>query len=169
MDNKVNLGAGVPDRACELVNAEFINLMEKYIPRFFAWLDNKVEHFPEATKRLFDGSDAKKELPMLWSEFLAESGIIPEAYGGLPDTLLISNFHQEGYLSGLYAGYALAMMALVDNHAPVDMIVNVRDFIRPNLMGHRYDNQQEFVTPFESEKYSWVESAKKPNPESDQK
>lgn len=167
MDNRVNLGDGVPDKACELVNAEFIKLLEKYVPRFFAWLDNKMEHFPEATKRLFNGLDAKQELPMLWSEFLAESGIIPEAYGGLPDTLLISNFHQEGYLSGLYAGYALAMMALVDNHAPVDTIVSVRDFIRPNLMGHRYDNQQEFVTPFKSEKYSWVETAKKSNQESD--
>lgn len=167
MDNRVNLGDGVPDKACELVNAEFIKLLEKYVPRFFAWLDNKMEHFPEATKRLFDGSEAKQELPMLWSEFLAESGIIPETYGGLPDTLLISNFHQEGYLSGLYAGYALAMMALVDNHAPVDTIMSVRDFIRPNLMGHHYDNQQEFVTPFKSEKYSWVETVEKSNTESD--
>ena len=35
MDNKVNLGAGVPDRACELVNAEFINLMGKIYSSLF--------------------------------------------------------------------------------------------------------------------------------------
>lgn len=47
------------------------------------------------------------------------------------------------------------------------MIVSVRDFIRRNLMGYRYDNQQEFVTPFKSEKYSWVETAQKSHLESD--
>lgn len=117
MDNRANLGDGAPDKACDLVNAETINLMGKYILRFFAWLDNKVEHFLEAAKRLFDNLDDEQEFPMLWSEFLAENGIILKAYGGLSDSLLISNCYQEGYLSGLYAGYALAMMALVDNHA----------------------------------------------------
>ena len=169
MDNKVNLGDEVPDKAVEIINNEAIRLMEKYIPLFFEWVDNKVEHLPEALNRLFNTSEGKQELPVLWSEFLAKDGISPNAYNGLSDTLLISNFHQDGYLSGLYAGYALAMMALVDNDAPIDMIVSVRDFIRPNLIGHRYDNQQEFLTPFKSEKYNWVERAEKSTSESEQK
>ena len=41
--------------------------------------------------------------------------------------------HQTGYLDGLYVGYILAMMSLVDNEAPKDLILSVRDDIRPNL------------------------------------
>ena len=41
----------------------------------------------------------------------------------------------------MYVGYILAMMALVDNGASKDTILAVRDYIRPNLMGHHFDDR----------------------------
>ena len=97
----------------------------------------------------------------LWSNQLCERGLIPKGYNGLPDELLIANFRQEGYLDGLYAGYALAMMALVDNNAEKELIISVRDDIRPNLIGNHYNNRDDFYKRYKGETYSWIERAKK--------
>lgn len=52
------------------------------------------------------------------------------------------------------------MMALVDNNAPKEMIIAVRDYIRPNLLGHYYGNKDEFIGPYkENERYTWIEKA----------
>ena len=96
----------------------------------------------------------------VWSEYLVAEGIIPKDYNGISDVLLISNLHQEGYLSGLHAGYLLAMMALVDNDAPKDTILAVRDIIRPNLIGHHYNNREEFTNQYQNERYSWIDKTK---------
>lgn len=79
----------------------------------------------------------------------------------MPDDLLIANLHQQGYLDGLYIGYALAMMALVDNNAPKELIVSVRDSIRPNLIGHYYDDREKFISQYKDEQYHWVECCRK--------
>ena len=89
--------------------------------------------------------------------------LIPKGYKGLPDNLLISNFRQEGYSDGLYVGYALAMMALADNNVSKDIIFSARDYIRPNLIGHHYNDQDEFISQYKSEKYSWIDSAREAN------
>ena len=52
------------------------------------------------------------------------------------------------------------MMALVDNGASKDTILAVRDYIRPNLLGHHFDAREEFISQYKSEKYSWVEKEK---------
>lgn len=78
----------------------------------------------------------------------------------MPDELLIHNFHQEGYITGLHVGYMLAMMALVDNNADENLILSVRDSMRPNLLGHRYDKCDEFSSLYKDEKYRWIESRK---------
>jgi hypothetical protein len=85
---------------------------------------------------------------------------VPKGYSGLPDKLLVTNLHQDGYLGGMYVGYILAMMALVDNGASKDTILAVRDYIRPNLMGHHFDDRDEFIGQYKNEKYSWVEKEK---------
>lgn len=72
----------------------------------------------------------------------------------MPDEFLIANFCQEGYLDGLYAGYVLAMMSLVDNDVGEELIHLVRDAIRPNLVGHHYNNRDEFYKLYNDEKYS---------------
>ena len=107
---------------------------------------------------MLSSPDAKQEIVAQWSNQLFEKGIIPKGYNGLPDELLIANFHQDGYLDGLYAGYALAMMALVDNEVEKELILSVRDAIRPNLVGHHYNNRDEFYKRYKGETYSWVET-----------
>ena len=52
------------------------------------------------------------------------------------------------------------MMALVDNGASKDTILAVRDYIRPNLMGHHFGDRDEFISQYKNEKYSWVEKEK---------
>ena len=76
---------------------------------------------------------------------------MPKGYNGLTDNLLISSFHQEGYLDGLYVEYVLAMMALVDNDVPKDIILAVRDYIRPNFVGHHYDYRDELISRYKDE------------------
>lgn len=97
----------------------------------------------------------------LWSEQLAKKGLISQVYAGLPDEVLIDNMHQIGYLDGMYVGYILAMMSLVDNEAPKDLILSVRDDVRPNLIGHHYNNREEFIKRYKNEKYVWINSANK--------
>lgn len=100
-----------------------------------------------------------------WSKELYEKGLVPKGYRGLPDELLIANFHQDGYLEGLYAGYVIAMMSLVNNNAEENLIVSVRDDIRSNLFGHHYDNRNEFYDKYKEESYAWVEKLKPPKAE----
>ena len=101
-----------------------------------------------------------QKLAALWSEQLFKEGLVPKGYSGLPDKLLVANLHQDGYLNGMYVGYILAMMALVDNGTSKDTILAVRDYIRPNLMGHHFDDRDEFISQYKNEKYSWVEKEK---------
>ena len=70
---------------------------------------------------------------------------------------ILNRMHQEGYLDGLYAGYALAMMSLVDNDAPGELVLAVRDDISPNLIGHSYKDRDEFYNRYKTDKYSWVD------------
>lgn len=104
--------------------------------------------------------NGKEKLAALWSEQLFKEGLVPKGYSGLPDKLLVANLHQDGYLNGMYVGYILAMMALVDNGTSKDTILAVRDYIRPNLMGHHFDDRDEFISQYKNEKYSWVEKEK---------
>lgn len=79
----------------------------------------------------------------------------------MPDNLLIDNLHQDGYLASKYAGYALAMISLVDNNASKALILSVRDDVRPNLMGHHYNDRKKFHLRNKNEACSWDEKAKK--------
>ena len=132
MNNNVNFGDGVIDEAKADVNNRLNKLTKKIIYAFFDYLEGKVEDLPEKIKQLRNSPETEREIAVLWSEHLFEEGLIPKGYNGLPDNLMISNFHQEGYLDGLYIGYILAMMALADNDAPKDIIFSARDYIRPN-------------------------------------
>ncbi|GEM_PF-2294227 len=123
----------------------------------FDYLEGKVKDFPEIIEQLRNSPEAEQKVASLWSEYLFEKGLVSIGYNGLSDKLLISNFHQEGYLDGLYAGYALAMMAMVDNDAPKDIILAARDYIRSNLIDHHYDDKDEFIDWYKDEKYSWID------------
>lgn len=162
MDNNVYLGDGVLDEAKSVVNSETKELVKIFIHTVSDYLKGKIKELPETIERLLNNPETEQEIATLWSEHLFEEGFVPKGYNGLPDNLLISNFHQEGYSDGLYAGYVLVMMALADNDAPRDIILSVRDCIRPNLMGH-YDEKEEFIRRYKEEKYSWIDKAREIN------
>ena len=53
----------------------------------------------------------------------------------------------------MYVGYILALMSLIDNGADEEVILAVRDAVRPNLLDHSYDDRDEFIDKFNDEKY----------------
>lgn len=162
MDNDVHFGDGVLDDAKAVVNSEVKELVKTFIHTISDYLKGKVKNLPETIERILNSPETEREIAVLWSEHLFEEGLVPKGYNGLPDNLLISNFHQKGYSDGLYAGYVLAMMALTDNDAPKDIILSARDCIRPNLAGH-YDDKDEFIHRYREEKYSWIDKAREIN------
>lgn len=156
--NSVRLGEGVVDNLKQSVNQEVTDIGKMLISVISKYAKEKVQGIN--INELFSKKDEETVLN-LWSTQLVEKGLIPKGYANLPDNLLMHNLHQTGYLDGMYVVYALAMMSLVDNGAPEELILSVRDDIRPNLIGHRYNDRNEFTEPFESEKYSWVNSLSK--------
>jgi hypothetical protein len=160
MNNNVHFGDGVIDEAKADVNSRVSGLIKIVIDATFDHLETKVKELPEKIKQLRNSPEIEQEITALWSEYLFEEGLVSKGYKGLPDDLLISNFHQEGYLDGLYIGYILAMMALTDNDIPKNAILSVRDYIRPNLIGHHYDDRDEFIKRYKDEKYSWIDRAR---------
>lgn len=157
-DKSVHLGGGVADKVKENINENISDALTLLSNIVFDYLKGKIKDIPKGIEKLLSSPDAKQEIVAQWSNQLFEKGIIPKGYNGLPDELLIANFHQDGYLDGLYAGYALAMMALVDNEVEKELILSVRDAIRPNLVGHHYNNRDEFYKRYKGETYSWVET-----------
>lgn len=157
MSGNVQLGDGVLDAAKENINIRLNQFLKQGIDIVFDYIGDKTKDLPETIERLRRQPKTMQEIADLWSKRLFEEGVVPEGYNGLPDNLLISNFHQDGYLAGMYVGYVLAMMALVDNDASKDLILSVRDYIRPNLIGHHYDDRDEFIDRYEDDKYKWID------------
>ncbi len=159
LDKNVRFGDGVLDEAKAGVNSGAKELVNTAIDSLIKYLKGKVENLPETIERLLNSPEAEQEITALWSEHLFKEGLVPKGYSGLPDKLLISNFHQQGYIDGLYVGYVLAMMALADNNASKDIILAARDYIRPYLTRHHYDESDEIIDRYKNEKYSWINKA----------
>lgn len=158
--NGVRLGESVANDMKQAANQELSDMGKMLIGVIAKFAKGKIQGIN--LEELFSKKN-EEELVALWSNQLAEKGLIPKGYAGPPKELLIANMHQEGYLDGLYAGYALAMMALVDNDAPKELVLSVRDAIRPNLVRHHYNDRDEFYSRYKDEKYSWVDKADKSN------
>lgn len=52
------------------------------------------------------------------------------------------------------------MLALVDSNASEELILTIRDYIRPNLMGHSYESRDNVIDLYKNEKYSWIDKSK---------
>lgn len=167
MDSTKNFGDGVLDATKTEVNIRAQEFAKTAVDVFFDCLSDIVKN-PSATiekirssiEQLRNSPEMEQEIVTLWSEQLFESGLIQRSYNGLSDNLLISNFRQEGYLDGLYAGYVLVMMALVDNEVSKEKIWAVRDCVRPNLLNYHYDKRDELFNLYKDEKYIWVDRTK---------
>jgi hypothetical protein len=156
-NKSVRIGDGVVDKVKENINENLSDALTLLSNIVFGFIKDKIKTAPKEIENLLSNSNTKQEIVTLWSNQLFEKGLIPKGYNGLPDELLITNLHQTGYLDGLYAGYAIAMMSLVDNKAETELIRSVRDDMRPNLMGHHYNDRDEFCKKYKSETYYWVE------------
>lgn len=157
-ENNVKLGDGLIDGLKDEANQELLSIGKMLISTLSKYIKGKAQEID--IEKLLSKKD-KDELISLWSSQLAEKGFLPKGYAGLPDNLLIDNLHQDGYIAGLYAGYALAMMSLVDNNASKELILSVRDDVRPNLIGHHYSDKKNFYLHYKDETYNWVEKCKK--------
>lgn len=162
----VRLGEGVADAAKARANEKMQDIASMAVDMLFDYLKGKVKEIPDAIKNLLADPKTKNEVAALWSEKLYEQGLIPKGYAGLPDEFLIHNFKQDGYLSGLYAGMAIAMMSLVDNGAPEELAIAVRDDMLPNMLCHTYEDcREDFLDKYEGEeKYQWLRKAKPRKP-----
>lgn len=159
-EKKVQLGDGVLDAAKTEINDRAATTARNLVKIFFDYLDQKVKELPDAIQQLKNRPETTQEIMKMWSDSLSAQGLIPSGYAGLPDELLIHNFHQDGYLAGLYAGYALALVAMADNAVQKETIIAVRNAMRPNLLGHTYENSNEFTDLLKDEKYEWINKEK---------
>lgn len=165
MEEAVKLGDGVSDGLKSEVNKEALRIGKTFIDAVSKYLIDKVQtiDFEELSHKLGEqlnrlSKEDEDAIVALWYSRLAEEGLLPKGYGGLSDSLLIDNLHQDGYLDGLYVGYALAMMSLVDNHASKELVIAVRDDVRPNLIRQHYNDSGNTFARYRDDKYSWVES-----------
>lgn len=163
MDNKqsVKLGDGVADKVKDNINKNISEALTMLSNIAFDYLKKKIQEIPQEIEKILGSAEAQEEILTLWSTQLCERGLISKSYNGLSEELLIYNFRQDGYLSGLYAGYVLAMMSLVDNNAERELIISVRDDMRPVLTGQHYNDRDEFYKKYKNETYSWIEKAGK--------
>ena len=157
-DNNVKLGDGVVDGLKSEVNQELLSIGKLLVGIFSKYVKDKVQNID--LEKLLSKKDTD-ELISLWSTQLSEKGLLPQGYTGLPDNLLIDNLHQDGYLAGLYTGYVLALMSLVDNNASEELILSVRDDLRANVMGHHYNDREKLNLHYKDEEYSWIEKSHK--------
>ena len=153
----IKLGDGVADALKLKTNQELSDIGKLIIGEFAKFVKGKIQDID--FDKLFSKKNQEEFVEVLSTQ-LAKKGVIPKGYSGLPEELLIDNLLQDGYLQGLYVGYALSIMALVDNEASKDLIIATRDVVRQNLMGHHYNESDEFINKFKDEKYNWVNSAK---------
>lgn len=162
--NNVRLGDNVADDVKQVMNEEIKAIFKMVITTFSQSLKKKIPELPEKVeqkiKEILEKPEVVDELSEIWSKELYKKGLIPRGYIGLSDESVVSNLQQIGYMEGLFVGYTLAMMSLVDNEAEKDLIVSVRDDIRPNLIGHRFDDRDEFLERYKTETYKWVEYLK---------
>lgn len=159
-EEKVYLGEGIANEVKNVLNKETKEIINAAIRAVTKKIKEKIPELPDMVgakiKNLADSQKMVDEITKEWSEELYENGLIPNGYSGLPDKLLIHNFHQEGYLDGMYVGYILALMSLIDNEADEKLILSVSDDVGSNLIGHRYDDRDEFIDRFKTEKYQKI-------------
>lgn len=160
--NCVRLGDGVADDLKQSVNQEFSDIGKMLIGIISKFVKEKIQGIN--LDELFSKKN-EDDLLALWSDQLAKNGLIPQEYAGLSGKYLIHNMQQTAYLDGIYTGYILTMMSLVDNKVPENLIFSVRNDVLPNLVQH-YNNREEVYKRYKSEKYGWInQSSKKEIPE----
>lgn len=164
MNKEAKLGDGVANELREEINRELSSTAKSFIRILFAYLNDKVQgiDFDDLLGKL--SKKDEDEIMSLWSSQLVKEGLVPSGYGGLPNDLLIENLHQTGYVDGLYSGYVLAMISLVDNNAPRELIASVKNDLFPKPIALCYRDRHELVSHLDDEKYRWAKCLTKDDP-----
>lgn len=157
--NGVCLGDGVKDKVIGNINENVSDIFDLFLNSFLNYVKDKIPSAVQNIEKIFSNPEMKKDITTLWSNQLFEKGLIPKGYNGLSEELLIANLHQDGYIEGLFSGYVLSMMALVDNGAGNELILSVRDSVRPDLIGHHYADREEIYKKYKKEEYNWIENS----------
>ena len=159
-EEKVHVGEGIVDEAKKVLNEKIKEIITIAIKDFSEKIKEKIPELTDAIgakiKNLANSQKVVDEIAKEWSAELYEKGLVSKGCSELPDRLLIHNFHQEGYLDGMYVGYILVLMSLIDNEADEKLILSVRDDVELNLIGHRYDGRNKFIDKFKAEKYQTI-------------
>lgn len=155
----VHFGDGVLDTAKETVNERMQGFASSLINEFFDYIESKVKDLPETIKSFLANPETKKDVANLWSYQLYEQGIIPRGYSGLSDELLIHNFHQDGYIDGMYAGYLITITALAENGVEKRILFDTRKDIIPKLFRKNYEDRGSLCDGLEAEICKWAETS----------
>ena len=120
--SNVKLSDGVADNLMQSLNNELSEIGKTLIELISEFVKERIRDID--LRELFSKKDEDKLLN-IWYSQLVEKGLIPKVYEGLPEDMLIHNLHQEGYLQGMYVGFALALMSLEDNNAEENLGLNM--------------------------------------------
>ena len=158
---EVHLGDGVRESATAKTNEEIQKLISVGIESLFDYLTTQVKDIPDAINHFLSDSKAKEEIADLWSERLYEQGVVPKGYSGLSDELLIHNFHQDGYMEGMYMGYLISVTTLAKIGVCKDSLLAARKEIIPKFMRKDYDSRKALFEELEGEIHKWAEEPNK--------
>ncbi len=131
----------------------------------FKNLKEKAKDIPEIVIQRLSKPETAQEIAEMWSDQLAEKGFISKAYAGLPNETLIHNLRKERYMDGLFVGCAIALMALATNDVEIIRLWLLEMLFVLINMDIVMKNRKEFLDPFKSEKYNWIDKARAQNKE----
>ena len=153
-----NFDDGVIDAVKDELNRQASQYARELVRKAFAFIREKSENLPTEVEKLLSDKKAEDAVVSLWANQLYAEGIVPKGYVGLQDKDFVHNLRQEGYIDGMYVGYIQTLVAMIDNGVEKEKILAVRDALRANLWGHRYEDSAEFTNLLKDEKYRWIET-----------
>ena len=166
---KVRLGDGVLDEVKSTTNDKLkevakavISAIADYLIENASSIPDHISNLPDYISNLLKRPEIEQKVCSVWSKQLYEKGLIPKLYSGLPDKFLIDNLHQDGYLEGIYTGYVLATMALIDNNAPKELILDTRHSMMSKIWDKKstwrcFENREDLIRLLKTDKYCWIE------------
>ena len=152
----VQLGDDVLEVAKTNTNERTQEIVSLLVNMLFDYIESKVKDLPKTVKKIRKNPETAKEVSTLWSRQLYENGLIPYGYNGLTDNLLIHNFHQDGYLDGMYVGYLLSMITLAENGVDKNTLLSARKDILLKFGKKSYESRETLCKELEKEMQKWT-------------
>jgi hypothetical protein len=130
------------------------NLLGKVFERMETEATSVIED-PEKRKELVDKakqilkkSDVQKDFEELLHEAYWKDGLNKDSVVNSLN-LTIHNTLQDAYNDGRMDGYHLMMMGLIENNAPKELLITIKDYFRHNFGGHFFENRRKVREQYE--------------------